>query len=72
MQDSIYVKGKACPDRFKKIMFDGLKKSMNKGNKELKEKEKDKMFSLPRNRSGFKDEKTTYERLALLSYESIY
>lgn len=39
MQDSIYVKGKACPDRFKKIMFE-------KGSKELKEKEKDKMFSL--------------------------
>lgn len=65
MQDSIYVKGKACPDRFKKIMFDGLK-STDKGSKGLKEKEKDKTFSLPRNRSGFKDEKTIYDRLALL------
>lgn len=59
MQDSIYVKGKACPDRFKKIMFDGLKKSTDKGSRGLKEKEKDETFSLPRKRSGFKDEKTT-------------
>lgn len=43
---------------------------MDKGSKGLKEKEKDKMFSLPRDRSGFKDEKTPYDRLALL-YESI-
>lgn len=66
MQDSIYVKGKACPDRFKKIMFDGLKKVRIKEVKDWKRKKRIKRFLFLEIDLDLKDEKTTYDRSALL------